>query len=137
MAGQPRNFRAKSEHRQRLQLARTLPGQSLYGLQHSNPVDTRDAYGGDSVRIGGEKDPMVGQKIGGINVFGGELALYNGKGELLSALGVSGDSSCADHNIAWKVRHALELDYVPGGVSATGDDNIVNDTTDSVSARAF
>ncbi len=45
------------------------------------------------------------------------------------ALGVSGDASCADHNIAWKVRHALGLDYVPGGVSPTGDDNIIYDIT--------
>jgi hypothetical protein len=40
-------------------------------------------------------------------------------------LGVSGDSSCADHNVAWKTRHALGLNHVPGGISATGDDNIV------------
>jgi len=32
-------------------------------------------------------------------------------------LGVSGDSSCADHNIAWRTRHTLLLDYLPGGVS--------------------
>ena len=70
---------------------------------------------------------MVGGKIGGVNVFGGGLALYNSEGKLIGALGVSGDSSCADHNIAWKVRHALELDYVPAGVGTNGDDNIVNE----------
>lgn len=43
----------------------------------------------------------------------------------MGALGVSGDSSCADHNIAWKTRHALALDYVPAGVSPAKDDNIV------------
>ena len=101
------------------------PGGSLYGLQHSNPVDTSVAYGGNSKKIGTKKDPMVGKKIGGVNVFGGGLALYDKNGTLLGALGVSGDSSCADHNIAWKVRHALELDYVPAGVSPTSDDNIV------------
>ena len=37
--------------------------------------------------------------LGGINVFGGGLALYNSDGRLLGGLGVSGDSSCADHNI--------------------------------------
>jgi hypothetical protein len=66
-----------------------------------------------------------------VNVFGGGLALYNAQGVLLGALGVSGDSSCADHNIAWKTRHGLALDYVPAGVS--GDlmrpDNIVYDIT--------
>ena len=74
---------------------------------------------------------MVGGRIGGINVFGGGLALYNSSHQLVGALGVSGDSSCADHNIAWRVRHALGLDYVPAGVS--GDparpDNIVYDIT--------
>ncbi len=80
---------------------------------------------------------MMGCKIGGVNVFGGGLALYDKKGELLGALGVSGDSSCADHNIAWKLRHALQLDYVPGGVETNGDDNIVNDITDGVSAGGW
>ncbi len=106
------------------------PGGSLYGLQHSNPIDTEVAYGGDSRNIGTENDPMVGKKIGGVNVFGGGLPLYDETGELLGALGVSGDTSCADHNIAWKLRHALKLDYVPGGVSPSGDDNIVYDIGD-------
>jgi uncharacterized protein GlcG (DUF336 family) len=105
----------------------TQPGGSLFGLQASNPVDTENAYAGPSKNYGQENDPLVGRKIGGINVFGGGLALYNADGELLGALGVSGDSSCADHVIAWKVRHALNLDNVPGGVSPTGDDNIVFD----------
>jgi len=113
------------------------PGGSLYGLQHSNPVDTAVAYGGSSEKIGTEKDPMVGKKIGGVNVFGGGLALYNKEGKLLGAIGVSGDSSCADHNIAWKVRHALKLDYVPAGVTAAKDDNIVNDITDGRSASGW
>ncbi len=70
---------------------------------------------------------MVGKKIGGVNVFGGGLALYDTAGNILGALGVSGDTSCADHIIAWKIRHALNLDNVPGGVSPTHDDNIVFD----------
>jgi uncharacterized protein GlcG (DUF336 family) len=103
------------------------PGGSLYGLQHSNPVDTEVAYKGPSSNYGKANDPMVGDKIGGVNVFGGGLALYNPDGTLLGAIGVSGDTSCTDHIVAWKVRHALHLDYVPGGVSATGDDNMVHD----------
>lgn len=105
------------------------PGGSLFGLQASNPVDTSVAYRGDPKDYGQPNDPMVGGRIGGVNVFGGGLALYNPQGELIGALGVSGDSSCADHNIAWRTRHTLELDYVPAGVS--GDparpDNIVFD----------
>jgi len=113
------------------------PGGSLYGLQHSNPVDTNAAYGGSSQKIGTEKDSMVGKKIGGVNVFGGGLALYNEDGKLLGAIGVSGDSSCADHNIAWKVRHTLKLDYIPAGVSPNKDDNIVNDIVDSISSSGW
>ena len=113
------------------------PGGSLYGLQHSNPVDTSVAYGGKSKAIGTVKDFMVGKKIGGVNIFGGGLALYNSTGTLLGAVGVSGDSSGADHNIAWKVRHALELDYIPGGVSPDGDDNMVNDIVDGTSTSGW
>jgi len=115
----------------------TQPGGSLFGLQHSNPVDTSVAYGGDSEKIGTEADPMVGKKIGGVNVFGGGLALYAKDGTLLGALGVSGDASCADHNIAWKLRSELGLATIPGGVSPEGDDNIVNDITEGKSKSGW
>ena len=69
------------------------PGGSLYGLQHSNPVNIDAAYGGNSETIGTGKDPMVGKKIGGVNVFDGGLPLYDSKGKLVGAIGVSGDSS--------------------------------------------
>ncbi|HUA91507.1 MAG TPA: heme-binding protein [Terracidiphilus sp.] len=107
------------------------PGGSLYGLQASNPVDTHVAYGGNPADYGQANDPMVGGRIGGVNVFGGGLALYNKQGELVGALGVSGDSSCADHNIAWRTRHALLLAYVPAGVGpdSARPDNIVYDIT--------
>jgi len=105
------------------------PGGSLYGLQHSNPVDTGVAYQGPAGNFGQANDPMVGQRIGGVNVFGGGLALYDASHTLIGAIGVSGDSSCADHNIAWRTRNTLKLDHVPAGVS--GDplrpDNIVYD----------
>lgn len=104
--------------------AAVQPGGSLYGLQHSNPVETLTAYRGNAANYGQANDPMVGLRIGGVNVFGGGLALYNENQELIGAIGVSGDTSCADHNIAWRTRHALNLDFVPGGVSAAGDDNI-------------
>jgi uncharacterized protein GlcG (DUF336 family) len=103
----------------------TQPGGSLFGLQFSNPVDTKAAYKGKFKKFCQSNDPMVGERIGGVNVFGGGLAFYNDKGEIVGALGVSGDTSCADHNIAWKTRDFLKLDYVPGGVSLTGDDNII------------
>ena len=118
------------------------PGGSLFGLQESNPVDTDVAYGGNSANYGQQNDPMLGGKIGGINVFGGGLALYNNQGTLVGALGVSGDTSCTDHIIAWKVRHALNFDDVPAGVGAGNTDNIIFDITEDghgnlVSASGF
>src|SRR5258708_1565025 len=109
------------------------PGGSLFGLQESNPVDTDVAYGGNPSNYGQPNDPMVGRRIGGVNVFGGGLALYNSSHVLIGAVGVSGDSSCADHNIAWRTRNGLGLDFLPGGVSgdATRPDNIVYDITNA------
>ena len=105
------------------------PGGSLFGLQHSNPVSTHVAYGGDAAQNGQANDPMVGGKVGGVNVFGGGLPLYDSSGKLLGAIGVSGDSSCADHNIGWKTRDFLNLDNTPGGVNpVSSDDNIVYDS---------
>jgi uncharacterized protein GlcG (DUF336 family) len=113
--------------------AAVQPGGSLFGLQESNPVDTRVAYAGPASAFGSNHDPMVGRRIGGINVFGGGLALYSGDGELLGGLGVSGDTSCTDHIIAWKLRHSLNLDNVPAGPDADSNtDNIIyiEDTLD-------
>jgi uncharacterized protein GlcG (DUF336 family) len=106
------------------------PGGSLFGLQASNPVDVSVAYRGNIGSYGtGTDDPMVGQLIGGVNVFGGGLAIYGPNGKRIGAIGVSGDTSCTDHAVAWETRHALGLDYVPGGVSPAGDDNIIYDIT--------
>ncbi len=97
--------------------AAVQPGGTLYGLQHSNPVDPEDAYKGPAENFGQANDPLVGHRAGGVNVFGGGLALYNKNHILAGAIGVSGDTSCADHNIAWRTRHTLKLDYVPAGVN--------------------
>ena len=113
------------------------PGGSLYGLQHSNPVDTAVAYQGPPSRYGAVNDPMVGRRVGGVNVFGGGLGLYDAGKKVIGGVGVSGDTSCADHNIAWRVRHALKLDFLAGVGGVSGDpqrpDNIVFDITASPS----
>lgn len=103
---------------------------SLFGLQFSNSADTGVAYGDQGITgsvtdtYGQTNDPMVGKVIGGVNVLGGGLPLYEKEG-IVGGLGVSGDTPCTDHIIAWKVRDAFELDYVPRGVSATKDDNLI------------
>ena len=88
------------------------PGGSLYGLQASNPVDATEAYQGKALDFGTARDPLVGHRIGGVNVFGGGLALYN-NGRKIGAIGVSGDTSCTDHVVAWKVRASTPFAAVP------------------------
>jgi uncharacterized protein GlcG (DUF336 family) len=108
--------------------AATQNGGTLFGLQFSNPVDNTVAYAGDATQYGQVADPLVGKQIGGINVFGGGLALYTENvRKLVGALGVSGDTSCTDHIIAWKLRDLLQLDNVPAGVAPGGGDNMIND----------
>jgi uncharacterized protein GlcG (DUF336 family) len=98
------------------------PGGSLYGLQASNPVNPSVAYAGSPAQYGTKSDPLKGKRIGGVNVFGGGLALYSG-GKKVGALGVSGDTSCRDHAFAWRIREAL-------GMKAPG----VGITTDNMNA---
>lgn len=121
----------------------TQPGGSLYGLQHSNPVDASRSYAGSPNTYGTAKDPLKNKRIGGVNVFGGGLALYtkhthDGQDHFtkIGAVGVSGDTSCTDHAVAWKIRHGLSLDNVPAGfndldasnVNLKGDEIVIKDT---------
>lgn len=110
------------------------PGGSLYGLQHSNPVDPEIAYQGNAMTFGTAYDPLVGQRVGGVNVFGGGLGLYIKGGKKIGGLGVSGDTSCTDHFVAWRVRNTLNLDHlatlgVVPGADAQHPDNIIFDIT--------
>lgn len=113
--------------------ASAQPGGTLFGVAFSMPTNILAAYGGDAADFGADADFLVGKRIGGFIVFGGGLALYDQAGRPVGGLGVSGDLACADHNIAWKLRHELGLDYVPSGnnpVCIAGkppDDNIVYD----------
>ena len=104
--------------------APTQPGGSLYGLNNSNPFNpffnrvTTDNTPGQSRRNG------VGFNPGGIITFGGGVALYQG-GQVVGGLGVSGDTSCAYHAVAYRMRAMLSLDSIPGGVGLNGTDNIL------------
>ncbi|TSA01570.1 MAG: heme-binding protein [Methylococcus sp.] len=92
------------------------PGGSLFGLQDSNPLNAAVAYAGNPSFYGTSKDPLKGKRMGGILMLGGGLALYQGT-KKVGALGVSGDTSCRDHALAWLIRTALNL--VPAGVGTT------------------
>jgi len=121
-------------------------GGSLYGLQHSNPVDAAAAYGtaADTPNYGQPNDSMVGKRIGGVNVFGGGLGLYVKVGNtdrVVGGLGVSGDTSCADHMIAWRLRKNLDLDHLKNVAGVSGDldrpDNIIYDIAAGATAGAI
>jgi uncharacterized protein GlcG (DUF336 family) len=111
------------------------PGGSLFGIQ--GPPNPATAFAGDPEKFGQTDDPLVGKPVGGIIVFGGGLPVYNSRGEIMGGLGLSGDTACADHVIAWKVRHALKLDTVPMGVAPGPSDNLILDVTNGQSASGF
>lgn len=124
--------------------AATQPGGSMFGLLNTNPADAAVAYGsgerhggGDPTKYGLPGDPMKGRFLGGMNVTGGGLPLYNSEGTLIGALGVSGDTTCADHNIAWRVRSALGMDFVPNGVGGGKDRLLYDYDADGESLTGF
>lgn len=96
--------------------APTQPGGSLYGLNNSNPFNPLFDPQGTGIH----------QVAGGIITFGGGVALYK-DGQVIGGLGVSGDASCADHSIAFRMRKAagLQPDFkkIPGP-NSSGNDNI-------------
>jgi uncharacterized protein GlcG (DUF336 family) len=84
------------------------PGHSLYGAANANPfnpacIDTP----GEAVHAG------TGKVCGGMIVFGGGVPIYRGKTRI-GGLGASGDTACADHEIAKRVRHLAKLDPEKG-----------------------
>lgn len=112
------------------------PGQSLYSLTTSAPPNP-NAVVGDPVSFGTTNDPMVGKAMGGIIVFAGGLPLYRSDGKIVGGLGLSGDTSCTDHVIAWKLRHQLQLDAVPMGPSPEHNDNMILDFHNNTSPSGF
>ena len=87
----------------------TQPGHSLNSLGQSNPFDPKFlAAPGAATSANGTNNIT-----GGMIFFGGGLPLYK-DGKIVGGLGVSGDTSCADHEIAKRVRAAASL-IPPGG----------------------
>jgi uncharacterized protein GlcG (DUF336 family) len=117
--------------------AASQPGESLYGLVNTAPPNPEATYKGAAADFGTPRDPMVGKPVGGIVVFGGGLALYDAQGKIVGGLGVSGDTSCSDHVVAWKVRHQLSLDAVPAGPAPNLTDNLILDIQRGSSASGF
>jgi uncharacterized protein GlcG (DUF336 family) len=116
--------------------AASQPGQSLYSLTTSAPPNPNAVFG-NPTSFGTPNDPMVGKAIGGIIVFAGGLPLYQNDGKIVGGLGLSGDTSCTDHVIAWQVRHELHLDAVPMGPSPDHNDNMILDFYNGQSQSGF
>jgi uncharacterized protein GlcG (DUF336 family) len=115
--------------------AAAQPGNSLYSIV-SGP-DPHSAFAGDAQKFGQADDPLIGKPIGGVIVFGGGLPLYDKRGKIVGGLGVSGDTSCADHVVAWKTRQTLGLNSVPMGVAPGPSDNLIFDIQNGVSSSGF
>ena len=80
----------------------TQPGRSLWGVAQPEPFD-HACLAGD----------VKGKVCGGAIAFGGGVPLYK-NGRIVGGLGVSGDTPCADHEIAKRIRHFARLDPKAG-----------------------
>jgi uncharacterized protein GlcG (DUF336 family) len=76
----------------------TQPGHSLWGVAQPEPFNP--------ACLPATSDEAV---CGGAIAFGGGVPLYK-NGRIVGGLGVSGDTPCADHEIAKRIRHFAGLD---------------------------
>ena len=80
----------------------TQPGHSLWGVSQPEPFNPDCLNPSSDVKI-----------CGGAIAFGGGVPLYKG-GRIVGGLGISGDTPCADHEIAKRIRHLGGLDPAKG-----------------------
>ena len=83
------------------------PGHSLYGLSQPNPFNPDLLSPPTNTRDG------VNRIAGGIITFGGGVPLYRGS-RIVGGFGVSGDTSCSDHEVAKRVRDLAGLNPPAG-----------------------
>jgi uncharacterized protein GlcG (DUF336 family) len=80
----------------------TQPGHSLWGVSQPEPFNPDCLNPASATTI-----------CGGAIAFGGGVALYR-NGKIVGGLGISGDTPCADHEIAKRIRHFARLDPKAG-----------------------
>ena len=90
----------------------TQPGHSLWSLPgannfNPNALTAPDGNSGDNNRS------QNGDIVGGQIYFGGGVPLYK-DGKIIGGLGISGDTSCTDHEIAKRVRDLAGLNPPEG-----------------------
>jgi len=100
------------------------PGHSLWGIAAGNPFNPECLSSPSDAR-------GIGRVCGGSIAFGGGLPLYRDK-KRVGGLGVSGDTACADHEIAKRVRSAAKLDPPSGPLA----DDIIYKSVDPPSIYA-
>ena len=103
----------------------TQPGHSLWGVGEPNPFNPA------CLESPGDAGKTDGKVCGGSVAFGGGLPLYRNKTRV-GGLGLSGDTACADHEIAKRVRHLANLDPAGGEFA----DDIIFPTVDGWSIYA-
>ena len=85
----------------------TQPGHSLWSLGQSN------LFNSHLLAAPAANNAGKNQIAGGLIFFGGGVGLYRA-GKIIGGLGISGDTSCADHEIAKKVRDLAGLNPTGG-----------------------
>jgi uncharacterized protein GlcG (DUF336 family) len=80
----------------------TQPGHSLWGVAQPEPFNPECLDPSNDVKV-----------CGGAIAFGGGVPLYRNR-RIVGGLGISGDTPCADHEIAKRVRHLAGLDPSAG-----------------------
>jgi uncharacterized protein GlcG (DUF336 family) len=85
----------------------TQPGHSLWGVAEPNPFNPA------CLESAQDRDKTNGRICGGAIAFGGGVPLYRNQTRI-GGLGVSGDTACADHEVAKRIRHLANLDPEKG-----------------------
>lgn len=88
----------------------TQPGHSLWSLGQSNLFEPK-FLAPPTGEAGGRE-----QIAGGLIFFGGGVPLYDAGGNIIGGLGISGDTSCTDHEIAKRVRNLAGLNPTGGAL---------------------
>ncbi len=101
----------------------TQPTHSLWGVGEPNPFKV------DCLESPADAEKTNGKICGGSIAFGGGVPLYRNKTRV-GGLGVSGDTACADHEIAKRIRHLANLDPEKGQFA----DDITYSSADGPSA---
>ena len=96
--------------------AASQPGQSLYSLATSAPPNPNAVFG--DPRLSALRMIRWWAKPSAASSSSQAGSRCIKRRQNFEVLGLSGDTSCADHVIAWQVRHELHLDAVPMGTSA-------------------